>query len=52
MGLFLYLAWPFVIPYYLFKTRGVKALITILSFAGIFMATYMIGALVYALLAE
>src|SRR5687768_10591405 len=27
MGLFLYLAWPFVLPYYLFKSRGVKAVL-------------------------
>src|ERR1041384_4901395 len=32
MGFFLYIAWPFIMPYYLIKTRGVKGLLTILIF--------------------
>ncbi len=47
MGFFLYLAWIFIIPYYLFKTRGLKALLTILSFVGIFLGTYLVGIIVY-----
>ena len=46
MGLFLYLGWVFILPYYLFKTRGIKAFITILSFIGIFVGTYLIGVIV------
>ena len=29
LGFFLVLAWPFIILYYLFKTRGARALLTI-----------------------
>lgn len=46
MGLFLYLGWMFILPYYLFKTRGIKAFITIFSFIGIFVGTYLIGVVV------
>jgi len=32
LGMFLFIAWIFILPYHLFKTRGVKALIPILAF--------------------
>src|ERR671916_777770 len=32
MGLFLYIAWPLIMPYYLIKTRGAKGLLAILTF--------------------
>jgi hypothetical protein len=44
MGLFLYVAWPFVLPYYLFKTRGAGAVLTILAFAGVYVAASVLGA--------
>ncbi len=47
IGFFLYLAWMFIIPYHLFKTRKLKAFITILSFIGIFLGTYLVGIIVY-----
>lgn len=50
LGLFLYIAWPFIIPYYLLKTRGLKGLIPILAFAGIYVGTYFIGVALYVLL--
>ena len=34
-GSFVFLAWPFIIPIYLFQTRGVRALITLLCFVGL-----------------
>src|SRR3982751_314282 len=37
MGLFLSLAWPFIMPYYLFKTRGWRALFAILAFGAIYL---------------
>jgi hypothetical protein len=40
MGLFLYIAWPFVMPYYLFKTRGARALLTI---GALFVAVYLLA---------
>ncbi len=49
MGLFLYIAWPLIIPYYLFKTRGLKALLTILIFVGIYAGANIIGAVGYVL---
>jgi len=32
---FVFLAWPFIVPVYLFQTRGVRAFVTLLCFAGI-----------------
>ena len=50
MGLFLYLAGIFIVPYYLFKTRGWKALYTIGIFLGAFIGAYIAGAILYFLL--
>jgi hypothetical protein len=50
MGLFLYVAWPFIMPYYLLKTRGVKGLLTILLFVAAYLGAYMAGVVLYALL--
>jgi hypothetical protein len=52
MGFFLYLAWPFIIPYYLFRTRGIKAFITMLFVVGIFLGTYLVGVIVALLFAS
>ncbi len=46
-GLFLYFAWFIVVPYYLFRTRGLKAFITLFSFMGIYLVTYLIGAAIF-----
>ncbi|HYX30889.1 MAG TPA: hypothetical protein VE863_20290 [Pyrinomonadaceae bacterium] len=45
VGLFLYLAWPIVISYYLLKTRGAKGLLIILGFAVAYVAAALLGAL-------
>lgn len=50
MGLFLYLAWPFIMPYYLFKTRGVKGFLTILIFVGAYLGANLAGIMLYLLL--
>jgi hypothetical protein len=50
MGLFLYMAWPFIMPYYLFKTRGAKGLLTILIFVGAYVGAYLAGVILYVLL--
>ena len=34
---FVYFMWPVVVPVYLFQTRGVRALLTLLCFAGIWL---------------
>lgn len=51
MGLFLYIAWPFVLPYYLLKTRGAKGLLVILVCAAVYVGALLAGALLYVLLA-
>ena len=51
MGLFLYLAWPFVMPYYLLKTRGAKGLLVILGFAGVFIGATVAGMALFWMLA-
>jgi hypothetical protein len=51
MGFFLSVAWPFLVPYYLFKTRGVKkAFLTILSFLAVYAGTYIMGLSAYLVL--
>lgn len=52
MGLFLYIAWPIVMPYYLLKTRGLRGLLAILVFAGVYVGAFMAGVALYALLAS
>jgi hypothetical protein len=43
MGLFLYYAWPFIMPYYLLKTRGRKGLLVILGFVGVYFGAGIVG---------
>lgn len=50
IGFFIYIAWIILIPYYLFKTRGLRALITILLFIGILVSGYLLSLIVYFLL--
>ena len=47
MGFFLLVAWVLIIPIFLFKTRGLKAFITILSFLGIYISTYLFSLIIY-----
>lgn len=51
MGLFLYVAWPFVLPYYLIKSRGVKGLLVILGFVAVYVGATFIGMIMYVFLA-
>jgi hypothetical protein len=51
MGLFLYIAWPVIMPYYLVKTRGAKGLLVILGFVGAYLGAQMAGVALYVLLA-
>jgi hypothetical protein len=50
MGLFLYIAWPLVLPYYLLKTRGVSGLFAILTFVGVYLGAALTGAVLYDVL--
>jgi hypothetical protein len=45
MGFFLYLAWPFIIPYYLLKTRGSKAFIIIIGYISLYIGANLLGRL-------
>jgi hypothetical protein len=50
MGLFLYIAWPIFMPYYLLKTRGAKGLLLMLAVAGVYVGALMVGAALCVLL--
>ena len=50
MGMFLYVGWIFLVPYYLFKTGGLKALYTIGLFLGASLGAYIMGVILYALI--
>jgi hypothetical protein len=47
---FIFFAWPIALPYYLFHTRGVRAFLTLLGFAGICLAAVTFGFAVYGIL--
>lgn len=50
MGLFLYIAWPAFMPYYLLKTRGAKGLLVILAFSAVYVGALLAGAALYVML--
>ncbi len=50
MGLFIYVAGFFMIPYYLFKSRGWKAFYTIGLFLAIYIGAFALGAVFSTLL--
>jgi hypothetical protein len=52
MGLFLNIAWPFIMPYYLFKTRGTRGLLAIVIFGGVFIGAFALGAALYLAMAR
>ena len=43
LGFFLCIAWPFILPYYLVKTRGAKGLLVILAFIGVYVGATIVG---------
>lgn len=50
MGMFLYVAWPLIMPYHLLRTRGAKGLLLILGFAAVYVGGLVSGALLHGLL--
>ncbi len=42
---FIFFAWPVVLPWYLFRTRGARALLTVLYFAGLCLAAGVVAGL-------
>lgn len=43
MGLFLNIAWPLIMPYYLVKTRGAKGLLVIVAFVVVYIGSALAG---------
>ena len=52
MGMFLYILWPFIMPYYLLKSRGARGLFGILGFAAAYIGALIVGATVATLFVE
>ena len=50
LGLFLYFLWPFIMPYYLLKTRGARGLLVVLGFAVAYIGGLLVGVTIAALL--
>ena len=48
-GLFLYIAWPILLSYYLIKTRGPKGLLIILAFIAVYIGSTAIGIILSAI---
>ena len=44
---FVFFAWPIVVPVYLFRTRGLRAFLTLLCFAGIWLVAMLAAAIVF-----
>jgi hypothetical protein len=51
MGLFLYVAWPLILPYYVLKSRGRKGLLAILCFVAVYIAATLVGVALYLVFA-
>lgn len=49
MGMFLYMLWPFIMPYYLLKTRGARGLLVILGFVAAYIGGFLAGMTISAL---
>ena len=49
-GVFLYIISWIIIPIYVFRTRGSKALLFLLLFTGIYLATYIFGVMIAAMI--
>ncbi len=46
LGFFIYFAWFAIVPYHLFKTRGIKGSLGILAFVGVYLAGWLMALLV------
>ena len=46
-GVLITAAWPFIIPYHLLKTRGVRGLLPLFALIGAFVLAKLLGAVVY-----
>ncbi len=48
-GLLVYVGWIIILPYHLFKTRGAKGMLIILSYVAVAVVAHILGAMIYAL---
>jgi hypothetical protein len=51
MGFFLSVAWIFIMPYYLLKTRGAKGVLVILAFICVYIGAVLVGGTLYLVIA-
>jgi len=49
MGMFLYFLWPFMMPYYLLKTRGTRGLLVLVGFVVASLGGRLVGVIIAAL---
>jgi hypothetical protein len=50
LGLLVGIGWMIIVPYHLFKTRGVRGFIPLLALLGSFLAAYVLAVFVYLVL--
>jgi len=50
LGMFLYILWPCIMPYYLLKTRGARGVLVVLGFVVAYVGGYLVGVTIAALL--
>ena len=50
LGMFLYVLWPLIMPYYLLKTRGTRGLLVILGFVVAYVGGLVVGVTISTLL--
>lgn len=50
IGMFVFMAWPLITPYYLIKTRQGKGVLMILAFIAVYVGAQVVGAMLYVLL--
>src|SRR5437868_3096241 len=49
MGMFLFILWPIILPYYLLKTRRGNGFLVIVGFAGVWIASVVSGTILSSL---
>jgi hypothetical protein len=49
-GWFVFFAWPIALPHHVLQTRGMRGCLVLLSFAGLFVASYLVSVMVWVVL--
>ena len=50
LGMFRYILWPLIMPYYLLKTRGARGLLVVLGFVVAYVGGFIVGVTIATLL--